>query len=73
MDHRLHEKCSAGCKRQENGFPVRSTYASIALDKQSNLNCGAKLFSLYNDNLMLTSVENCDYFAHIHAINIFQI
>jgi hypothetical protein len=48
MDHRLHEKCSAGCKRQENGFPVRSTYASIALDKQSNLNCGAK-FSLYKD------------------------
>jgi hypothetical protein len=33
MDHRLHEKCSAGCKIQENGFPERPTCASIALDK----------------------------------------
>jgi hypothetical protein len=49
MDHRFHESCSAGCKRQENGFPKRHTCASIALDKQSNLNCDPKLLSLYKD------------------------
>jgi hypothetical protein len=46
MDHSLHEKCSAGCKSQENGFPERATCASIALDMQSDLNCDSKLFSL---------------------------
>jgi hypothetical protein len=36
-------------KHKENGFPVGSTYVSIALDKQSNLNCDTKMFSLYKD------------------------
>jgi hypothetical protein len=46
MDHRLHEKCSAGCKRQENGVPERVSCVAVALDKRSNLNCDSKLFSL---------------------------
>jgi hypothetical protein len=49
MDHRPHEKCSAGCKGQEDGLTERPTDASVALDKQSNLNCGSKLFSLCKD------------------------
>jgi hypothetical protein len=49
MDHKPHEKCSAGSKRQENGFPERPTCASTALDKQSNLNCDSKLFSVYKN------------------------
>jgi hypothetical protein len=39
MDHRFHEECNAGCKRQENGVPERPASESIALDKQPNLNC----------------------------------
>jgi hypothetical protein len=47
--HRLHKKCSAGCKRQENWFPEIPTCAGVVLDKQSNLNCDSKLFSLHKD------------------------
>jgi hypothetical protein len=49
MDKRLHEKCSAGCKAQENRLPQKHICASIALVKQSNLSCDSKLFSLYKD------------------------
>jgi hypothetical protein len=49
MDYILHEMCTTGCKRQQNGFPERPTGAGIAFDKQSNLNCDSKLFSLYKD------------------------
>jgi hypothetical protein len=49
MGHELHEKCNAGCKKQENGVPESPTSASIELDKQSNLNRDSKLFSLYKD------------------------
>jgi hypothetical protein len=45
MGHRLHETCSAVCRTHENEFPERPTFESIALDKQSNLNCDSKLFS----------------------------
>jgi hypothetical protein len=49
MNHGIDEKCSAGCERQESGFPERPTCASIALDRQSNLNYDSKLFSSYKD------------------------
>jgi hypothetical protein len=48
MDHRLHEECSAGCKRQVNAFPEIPVCVSIALDKESNLNYNSKWFSLYD-------------------------
>jgi hypothetical protein len=38
MGCRLHEKCSAGCERQENRCPESPTRESPALDKQSKLN-----------------------------------
>jgi hypothetical protein len=48
IDYILIEKCtSVGCKIQKNGFPERHICASIALDKQLNLNCDSKLVSLY--------------------------
>jgi hypothetical protein len=47
LDHRLHEKCSAGCWRKMNRFPERPTSAGIALYKQSNLNCDSKWFYVY--------------------------
>jgi hypothetical protein len=31
-------------KDKKNGFPERPTCASVALDKQSNLNCDTKMF-----------------------------
>jgi hypothetical protein len=49
MGYRLHEQCSAGCERQANGYPERPTCASIAFDKQSNLNCDSTLFYLCKD------------------------
>jgi hypothetical protein len=49
LDQGLNEKCSVGCKSQENEFLERSACSSTALDKQSNLNCDSKPFSLYKD------------------------
>jgi hypothetical protein len=68
MDHSLHEKCSADRKIQENGFPKIPTCASIALDKQSNLNYGSKFFFfvlVLGRKFMLTSVENDVIILHI--------
>jgi hypothetical protein len=48
MGHRLHEKCSAGYKRQKNWVPEGLICASFALDRQSNMNPDSKLFSFYN-------------------------
>jgi hypothetical protein len=31
MDHRLHEKCSAGCKLQKNILPERPTCAQAII------------------------------------------
>jgi hypothetical protein len=46
VEHKLREKCSAGCKREGNVFPEVPTCAMIAKDKLSNLNCDSKWFSL---------------------------
>jgi hypothetical protein len=74
MDHRIHEICSAGSKRQENIFPETYSYASSALKKQSNLNCNSKMLALYKCITDLNFCRKlCDYFAHIQIINILVI
>jgi hypothetical protein len=74
MERRLHEKCSSGCKRQENMLPEGHTCASVALDKQSNLNCDSKLFHSCKDITWCVNFcsKLCNYLAHVRIINIFK-
>jgi hypothetical protein len=62
MDHRLHKYCNSGCERQGNWVSERPTWASIALDRLSDLNYELKLF-FYIETI--TSVENYIIILHI--------
>jgi hypothetical protein len=71
MGHRLDEKCSARCNRQENWVPEEPTCASFALARQSNLNSDSKLFSLYKVQLHIIFCENCVIILHMFMQLIF--